>query len=102
MRLRKRRAKEIELGELDPFLLSLVARLAAAGRKEAGAADDWVSIDHVAALCRRMADAAVQTLGSGWDMAAEQRMLVERRDGPNGVEVRLTRKGREFMEPILG
>jgi hypothetical protein len=50
----------------------------------------------------RERDAAVETLGSGWDEAAAQRMLVERRAGPNGVEVRLTSKGREFMEPILG
>ena len=99
---RRRRASAAgELGELDPYLLSLVARLAAA-RGTGGSPDEWVSINQVAALCRQLADAAVETLGSGWDEAAEQRMLVERRAGPNGVEVRLTSKGRELMEPILG
>lgn len=102
MRWRRRRAKEIELGELDPFLLSLVARLAAARGSGPREPDDWVSINHVAALCRQMADAAVETLGGRWAEEAEQRMLVERRMGPQGVEVRLTPKGRDFMEPLLG
>jgi hypothetical protein len=100
---RRQRASEAsELGELDPYLLSLLARLAAARGTGAAGPDEWVSLNQVAALCRQLADAAVETLGSGWDEAAEQRMLVERRIGPNGVEVRLTSKGREFMEPILG
>jgi hypothetical protein len=98
----RRASEESELGELDPFLLSLVARLAAAQGAGPSGPAEWVSIDQVAALCRRLADAAVQTLGSGWDEAAEQRMLVERRAGRQGVEVRLTSKGREFMEPLLG
>jgi hypothetical protein len=98
---RKRASPQRELGELDPFLLSFVARLAAA-RGAAAAPDEWVSVDHVAALCRQMADLAVGALGSGWAEEAEQRMLVERREGPHGVEVRLTREGREIMEPILG
>jgi hypothetical protein len=99
---RKRRSpRPTELGELDPFLLSYVARLAAARGPEA-APDEWVSIDQVAALCRQMADLAVGALGSGWAEEAERRMLVERREGPHGVEVRLTRQGLDIMEPILG
>jgi hypothetical protein len=101
MRWRRKRSAPTELGELDPLLLSLVARLAAA-RGPAGDAEEWVSVDQVAALCRQMADLAVASLGSGWAEEAEGRMLVERRDGPQGVEVRLTRQGREIMEPILG
>jgi hypothetical protein len=103
MRWRRRRpAVATELGELDPFLLSLVARLVAARSAASGTSDEWVSVNQVAALCRQMADAAVETLGGGWAEAAEQRGLVERRTGPNRVEVRLTSKGREFMEPLLG
>jgi hypothetical protein len=103
MRWRRRRpAAATELGELDPFLLSLVARLAAARSAASGTSEEWVSVNQVAALCRQMADAAVETLGAGWAEAAEQRSLVERRTAPNGVEVRLTSTGRELMEPLLG
>jgi hypothetical protein len=101
MRWRRKRSAPAELGELDPFLLSLVAQLAAARGPGAGP-EEWVSIDQVAALCRQMADLAVASLGSGWAEEAEGRMLVERRDGPHGVEVRLTPQGRDIMEPILG
>lgn len=91
-----------QLNELDPFLLSMVDRLATA-RAGARAGDgEWVSVEQVAALTSRMADAARAALAAGWDRDAEGRMLVERRDGPAGAEVRLTRGARELLGPVLG
>ena len=100
----RRRAHEVpaDLDELDPFLLSMIDRLATA-RTEAGAAeDDWVAMEQVAALTSRIAAAAQSKLVSGWDRDAETRMLIERREGPEGVEVRLSRRARELLGPVLG
>ena len=100
----RRRAREVpdDLSELDPFLLSMIDRLATA-RTEAGARDkDWVAMDQVAALTSRMAEAAQSALVSGWDRDAESRLLIERREGPAGVEVRLSRRARELLGPVLG
>jgi hypothetical protein len=74
---RRRSSPTGELGELDPFLLSFVARLAAARRAEAAGSGEWVPIDQVAALCRQMTQAAVSALNRGWVEEAEGRMLVE-------------------------
>jgi hypothetical protein len=99
---RKPKGGSDELDELDPFLLSMIDRLATA-RSGAQAGDgEWVSVEQVAALTARMAEAAQSTLAAGWDRDAESRMLVERRDGPAGAEVRLTRWARELLGPVLG
>jgi hypothetical protein len=90
-----------ELGELDPFLLAMIARVVEV-RTEAAPDGEWVRMDQVAAVCVRLADALKAALQSGWDREAEERMLVERREGPDGVEVRLTRRGRDVMGPMLG
>jgi predicted RNA-binding Zn ribbon-like protein len=102
-RWRRRSADQpTELNELDPFLLAMVDRLAAARSDVRSGDGDWVAMDQVAALTSRMAEAAQATLAAGWDEDAERRALVERRTGPAGVEVRLTRQGRELLGPILG
>lgn len=99
---RQRHDRPDELNELDPFLLSMIDRLATA-RSEADAADgEWVALDQVATLTARMAEAAQSALVAGWDEDAARRMLVERRSGPAGVEVRLTPSAREVLGPILG
>lgn len=99
---RKRKNGPDELGELDPFLLSMIDRLASARSEEPLRDGDWVAVEQIAALTARMADAAQSALAAGWDQDAEGRMLVERRSGPEGVEVRLTRRARELLGPILG
>jgi hypothetical protein len=99
---RQRHDHPDELNELDPFLLSMIERLASA-RAEAHAEDgEWVALDQVATLTARMAEAAQSALVAGWDEDAARRMLVERRSGPAGVEVRLTPTAREVLGPILG
>jgi predicted RNA-binding Zn ribbon-like protein len=99
---RQRQAGPDELNELDPFLLSMIDRLASA-RSEARAGDgEWVALDQVATLTARMAEAAQSALVAGWDEDAEGRMLIERRTGAEGVEVRLTKTAREVLGPILG
>jgi hypothetical protein len=89
-----------ELNELDPFLLSMVDRLATA--RTHASDGEWVSLEQVAALTARMAEAAQAALAAGWEEDAESRMLVERRSGPEGVEVRLTPRARDLLGPILG
>jgi hypothetical protein len=91
-----------ELNELDPFLLSMIARLAAARSDLSPPEGEWVPMDQLAALNVKMAEAAQTAVRAGWDKDAERRMLVERRHGPSGVEVRLTRMGRDLLGPILG
>jgi predicted RNA-binding Zn ribbon-like protein len=99
---RQRDDRRDELNDLDPFLLSMIDRLATA-RSEMQAPDgEWVALDQVATLTARMAEAAQSALVAGWDQDAEGRMLIERRTGPAGVEVRLTRRAREFLGPVLG
>jgi hypothetical protein len=96
MRRWRRAAREPagEWAELDPFLVTMIARLEAAR-----ADDEWVGIDQVAALTARMAEAAQAALVKGWDEDAERRNIVERRHGPSGVEVRLTGLARELLQP---
>jgi hypothetical protein len=103
MRWRRQRPDRPEqLNELDPFLLSMIDRLATA-RSQADAGDgEWVALDQVATLTARMAEAAQSALVAGWDEDAARRMLVERRSGPAGVQVRLTPTAREVLGPILG
>jgi hypothetical protein len=55
----------------------------------------------VAALSLKLAETVQTALDAGWDEDAESRMLIERRGGTGGVEVRLTRKGREFLGPMI-
>ena len=80
----------------------MIARLVAARSQAASANGEWVPIDQVAALTSKMAEAAQTVLTAGWDKDAERRMLIERRAGPGGVEVRLTRTARDILGPILG
>jgi hypothetical protein len=100
----RRRAQAVpsDLDELDPFLLSMIDRLATARTKTGAADEEWVPVEQVAALTTRIADAARSRLVSGWDRDAESRMLVERREGPAGTEVRLSRRARELLGPALG
>ena len=91
-----------EWSELDPFLLAMIGRLVAARSHGSQPNAEWVAMDQVAELTTRMAEAAQTALGAGWDKDAERRMLIERRRGPLGVEVRLTRSGRDLLGPILG
>jgi hypothetical protein len=79
----------------------MIARLVAARSEARIPNDEWVAIEQVGALTSKMAEAAQSALVAGWDQDAERRMLIERRDGPGGVEVRLTRAAREFLGPIL-
>jgi predicted RNA-binding Zn ribbon-like protein len=99
----RRRAHEVpdDLDELDPFLLSMIDRLATARTDARAGDDDWVAMEKVAALTARMAETAQSALVSGWDRDAESRMLIERREGPAGVEVRLSRRAREILGPVL-
>ena len=96
MRRWRRAAQEPagEWAELDPFLITMIARLEAAR-----ADDEWVGIDQVATLTVKMAEAAQAALVTGWDEDAERRMLIERRQGPGGVEVRLTGLARDLLRP---
>ena len=80
----------------------MIGRLVAARSGGSQPDDEWVPVEQVAALTARMAEAAQTALGAGWDTDAERRMLVERRRGPRGVEVRLTSTARELLGPILG
>jgi hypothetical protein len=98
---RRSHSPEAELGELDPFLLGMIARVVEV-RTEMAPDGEWVRMDQVAAVCMRMAEALQAALQSGWDREAADRMLVDRREGPDGVEVRLTRRGRDVMGPMLG
>jgi hypothetical protein len=49
-----------------------------------------------------MAEAAQSALVSGWDRDAGSRMLIERREGPAGVDGRLSRRARDLLGPVLG
>jgi hypothetical protein len=99
---RRPRARQADLGELDPFLLAMVARLAEARMQTESGDAEWVRMDHVAALSRKMTEALNAALHTGWDEEAERRDLVERREGPDGIEIRLTDRGRDVMSPLLG
>jgi hypothetical protein len=59
-------------------------------------------MDQVAALSLKMTEALNVALRGAWDEEAERRTLVERREGPNGIEVRLTARGRDLMSPLFG
>jgi hypothetical protein len=99
---RRSRGAPSELNELDPFLLVMIARLVAARSEDPSEDGEWVTMDQVAALTTKMAEAAQTVLIAGWDKDAERRMLVERRAGPRGVEVRLTSAARDLLGPIIG
>lgn len=77
----------------------MIGRLEAARSSGREADDEWVAIDQVAALTLKMAEAAQAALVAGWDEDAERRMLIERRRGPGGVEVRLTGRARDLLKP---
>ena len=100
-RWRRRAAPEPpgEWAELDPFLITMISRLEVARSAALGADDEWVEIEQVAALTLKMAEAARAALVAGWDEGAERRMLIERRRGPGGVEVRLTERARDLLKP---
>lgn len=91
-----------EVGGFDPFLLAMIARLMAVRSEGSSPEEEWVAMDEVATLSWKMLEGARAALHAGWDQDAERRMLVERREGPGGVEVRLTRKGRDLMGPLFG
>jgi len=95
----RREASEVE--ELDPFVLTLVARLLVARQASGACDDDWVPVEQITALSESLAQATATALQSGWAEGAEDRELVDRRTGPMGTELRLTRKGRNLVDPIL-
>jgi hypothetical protein len=99
---RRQRGERAELGELDPFLLAMINRLAEARAAAESQHVEWVRLDQVAALSVKMTEALNAALHGGWDKEAERRTLVERREGPDGIEVRLTDRGRDLMSPLFG